>query len=118
MCDFDDLAVVHEQAGLSLDVFSETAVAAGKFGDQIIQDQQRGGGDGASGERRVGAGHGVLHGVRKQQEQREIEGSHLADFPLAADADSDQHEEVDDSGAERDFERACAGWRAAWEVRS
>jgi hypothetical protein len=41
----------------------------------------------------------------KQEEKREIERSHLADFPLAAEANSEQHEEVDDSGAERDFKQ-------------
>jgi hypothetical protein len=100
---FDNLAVVDQQAGLSLNIFAEAAIPAGDFGHQIVQDQQRGGGDRASGQRRVGAGHRILHGVRKQQEQGEVERSHLADFPLAADADSDQHEEVDDSGAECDF---------------
>jgi hypothetical protein len=115
----DDLAVMHEETGLSLDVFSKTTVATGKLGDQIIKDQQSRGGDGATGERGVGAGHGVLHRVRNQQEQREIEGGHLADFTLAADADSDKHEEVDDSGAERDLEERVqvCGQHGKSEVR-
>jgi len=50
----DDLAVMHEETGLSLDVFSKTTVATGKLGDQIIKDQQSRGGDGATGERGVG----------------------------------------------------------------
>lgn len=102
---FDYFAVVHQEAGLALNIFSEAAIHARNLSYQVVQDEQRGGGDHASGERGVGTGHGVLHGVRKQEQQREIERSHLADLALAADADSDQHEKVDYSSAERDLEK-------------
>ena len=112
---FDDLAVVHQQTGLSLNVFSEAAIHARNFGHQVVQDEERGSCDRASGKRRIWTGHRILHRIRKQEQQREIEWSHLSDFALATDANSDQHEKVDYSSAERDLEkRVRVGRQHLW----
>ena len=60
----------------------------------VIQPEQHGSGEDASGHRDVGADHGVLDGVGDEQNYGEVEGGHLADLPLAADAQADQDREV------------------------
>ncbi len=61
----DDFAVVDQQARLALNDFAKAPVRSGKFGNQVVQDQQRRGGHGSARQRGVRAGHGVLNGVGK-----------------------------------------------------
>jgi hypothetical protein len=51
---------------------------------------------------RCRAGHRILHGIAQQNQENEIEGGHLSDFPFAAEADSQQHDGVNHRRARDD----------------
>ena len=80
----DRLAVVHKKAGLSLDQSPETTIRTRQFCHQVIEHEQRGGCNGAAGERGVRPRHRVLHRVREQKQKREVKGRHLPHLTLSA----------------------------------
>jgi len=51
------------------------------------------------------SGHGILHGVAQQQQQRQIKRGHLADFAFSRQPDPQQHEHVNDRGAQGDLQQ-------------
>lgn len=55
--------------------------------------------DEAAAERVVGPDDGVLHDVRDDQEDDEVEGCELSDLALARQPEREQQEEVDDGGS-------------------
>jgi len=81
---FDGLAIMNEQRGLPLNQAPEAPVSTREIGDKVIQDQQRARRHRSAGQRRVRSGHRILHRVRQQEQQREVEGSHLSDLTLPA----------------------------------
>jgi len=104
---------------MSLNEATEAPIDPGHLSDKIVHNEQGYGRDGAPGERCVRASHCVLNRVGEKQEQSEVERGHLADLPLAAEADSDQHQEIDDTRPQGDFQqRVPAGERHAqfWVV--
>ena len=107
----DHLAVVDQQAGLSLDDFAKTAIGPGNFRHEIVEDQEGDRRHGSARQRGVGTGHGVLDGVRKKQQKGEVKRRHLADFSLAADPNSDQYQSVDRHRSPDDFQQRMQAWR-------
>ena len=101
----DDLSVVNQQAGLTLDQLAETAVDARKIGDEVVQQQQGSGGNDPSEQGRVRPGHGVLHGVADKEEQGEVKGRHLPDLALAAQPHAQQDDGVDDRRPQGNFDQ-------------
>jgi hypothetical protein len=102
---FDRLPVVYQKTRLALNHTPETAAGPGKSPDQIIQHQQRGSRHHAPDQRRIRPGHRVLHGVGKKKQQREVERRHLSDLALAAEAYTNQYDQVDHTRAQCDLER-------------
>ena len=101
----DDLPIVNQQTGLALDKFPEAAVPSGNLGDEIVHHQQGGRGDNSSGQGRVWTGHCILHGIANQQQQGEVEGRHLPYFPLSAEANPRQDDDVNHRGAGKNLEQ-------------
>ena len=99
----DHFAVVHQQAGLTLNEFSKAAIAARKLRHQIIQHQQGRGSHYAAQQRGVWTGHGVLHCVADQQQESEVEGGHLTHFPFAAQANPHQDDGVNHRRPQRNL---------------
>jgi hypothetical protein len=101
----DDLPIVNQQAGFALNDAPKRTIGARKSTHQVIQQQQRGCRDNTANQRRVRTRHRILHRVGKQEKKREVERGHLPDLALAAEANADQHDKVNDSRAQRDLER-------------
>ncbi len=101
---FDGFSVVNQQTRFTLHDAPKSAIDAGESSDHVVQEQESRGRDYAANQRRVRPGHGILHGVRKQQQEREIEGRHLPDFALAAQPHPDEDDEVDDPRTQRNLQ--------------
>jgi len=95
----DGLSIVNQKTGLALNYAAKAAVDAGKSAYKIVQQQQCGSGDHAAEQRGVRPRHGILHGIGKKQQQRQIERSHLSDFTFAAETYPDQYDKINDYGA-------------------
>ena len=61
MCGGNNLTVVDQQAGRSLDKLTELAIHAGNFSKNVIQDEQYHSRHNATDQRSIGPGHRVLH---------------------------------------------------------
>jgi len=100
----DRFPIVDEKARFALDYVPKGAAGARKRANQIIQQEKRRRGDHTPNQRRVGPGHGILHGIGKEKQQREIEGRHLPHFALATKPHADQDDEVDHRGAQSNLQ--------------
>src|SRR5437762_8225010 len=78
----DDLSVVNQQARLTLDKLAEAPIGAGEFCDNIIENQQCARGDNTAYQRSVRAGHGVLHCIADEQQQRSEEHTSELQSPM------------------------------------
>ena len=101
----DDAPVVNQQAGLPLDELAKAAVRSRDISDHIVHQEQCASRDHSAHQRRIGPGHRILHRIGKKQQKSEVEGRHLADFTLAAQAHAEQHDKVDDARPQRDLQQ-------------
>ena len=58
---------MNQEARLALNELAKAAIGAGKFGDEVIHQQQSERSNNATRKRSVRAGHGVLHRITKKQ---------------------------------------------------
>src|ERR1700739_632867 len=101
----DRFAVMYQQRRLPLDPAAEEAIRSGEIGNQIVENEQRAGRHCATEQRGVGAGHSVLYGVGEQEQQCQVEGSHLSDLTFPAKAYTNQDEQINYPGAEHDLQQ-------------
>ena len=94
-----------EKRRLAFDKATESAIPTRDLGNPIVQDEQSTGRNGASGQGRVRPGHRILHGIREQQQKREIEGRHLPDLTLSTETNSNQHQAVDHGRAQHNLQQ-------------
>jgi hypothetical protein len=52
-----------------------------------------------------GSSHRILRGIRKQEQQREVERSHLFNLTLATSTYADQHQQLNGGRAQQNFEQ-------------
>jgi len=83
----------------------KTAAAAGEPANEYIRADESPGENSPGGDGVVAPIHGVLHGVADETKEDEIERGHLADFPFAADANTDQHQKVYDPCSKSDLQQ-------------
>ncbi len=73
--------------------------------DKSVNDEEGEGCGDAAGHRRIGSGHGILHGVGDEEDEDEIKRRHLADFVFSGKPESYQHDGIDDRRPEDDFKK-------------
>ena len=77
--------------------------------DEPVDDEQRGCADDPAEERVVVADDRVLHRVREQEQDDEIEGVELSHLALPGEAEADEEEDVNEDGAKKLFRDRDAG---------
>ena len=87
--------VAHQHVGVALDETLHPRMREHEADDHVVEDQQCRGADHAAEQRVVGADDGVLHGVRDREQDDQVEGVQLRQFPLAGQPQADDEEQVD-----------------------
>ncbi|MNN80212.1 hypothetical protein D3C81_1969240 [compost metagenome] len=82
----EDLALVNEDLGPAFHQRLQAVAAPGAIAHQHVGAEQRGGQDQPGGHGVVAAIHGVLHRVRDDQQQHQVQRRQLADLALARHA--------------------------------
>src|SRR5512147_2288316 len=98
-----ELAVVDQHERVPLDErLGPLAPRGGERDRRVERDEGRRRYETAE-DRVVAAVHRVLHGVREDEEEDEVERSELPDLSLAGEAEENEQEDVDDGRAEDDL---------------
>src|SRR5947209_7663527 len=97
------MAVLDHHRGLALEEPAEERSGEAEDRQPPVEEQQNAGGDESSLEGDVGPDHGVLHRVRDEEDQHEVEHGHLPQLALAQQAEPDQQAHIDERGADHDL---------------
>ena len=94
-----DLSAFDQDIRLALHDLFQPVVAVEKTHYEIVDDQQGGGADDAAGDAVVVADDGVLHSVRKGEQDNEVEWIELHEFTLAGEPEAHDQKRVDEDRA-------------------
>src|SRR6476646_7640617 len=94
-----NMAVVNDDLGFPLNKLLKTLVPEGGIADQPIQGHQGGGRNETAEHGIVTTVHRVLNGIAQHQKQHQIEWRELTNLSLAAQAQQDDQEQVNDRSA-------------------
>ncbi len=111
---FHQLAIVDQDRRLPTQNLPDFPIVCGDFRNHVVHHQQRDRSRTSANHGRVRPCHGILHGIRKQQEQRQVEGRHLPDFTLAAQAHADEYDAVHRQRAKGDLQQDSCPWKDDW----
>jgi hypothetical protein len=99
----EQLSVVDQYLGSSLDDCLKRFVPMGHEAHQKIQTYQRGRGDETSDQGIVACVHRVLDGIRQHKQQNQIEGRELSHLSLSRDAQQRQKKDINYHASEDQF---------------
>jgi len=95
-----NFSIFDQNLGFAFDELIQLAVIVKEANHQIVSGQEGGGTNEASTDRIVVADNGVLDGVRKSEQDNQVEGVELDQFPFSGEAQHQDKKKVNDNGAE------------------
>src|SRR5207253_1444232 len=101
----EDLPVVDQHDALAREQLGDASAPDAPPVDHPVPSDQHTGCYESARQTRVGSYHRVLHGIRDDEKQHQVERGHLAELTGAGEAQPDEQGEVDDGRAERDVDQ-------------
>jgi|SRR5215475_9221448 len=92
-------SVAHERVGMPFDGL-ELSIVVERAHDDGVDQQQEAAADQTARERIVIADDRVLHGIREQQQNDEVEGVQLGELAFAGQAQANQEKGIDREGSQ------------------
>ena len=97
------LTVLHQDRGLPFEEALDSWTRPARLSNQPVDQEQHGRRREPPLQRGVRPHHRVLHGVRDQQDQHQVEDRHLPDLSFPHDSEAEEHGEVDDRRTNQDL---------------
>jgi hypothetical protein len=105
---FEELTILHEDGGHAFEKAPPRLAMGPEDSNETIHGEENCSRDQPTLDREVWTCHGVLHRVRDQQDDDQIEDCHLSQLSLPCHAKADKHTHIDERRPTDDHDGACS----------